>query len=87
MLFTWPSNGTTYGYLPDREDARASAPDMADVFVDLHDQMTKIQRAVEITAITRARMRAQPKDSTLAEVPPCRAKISVIAHSMGNFVL
>jgi esterase/lipase superfamily enzyme len=71
ILFTWPSNGSTYGYLPDREDARASGPDLADIFVDLHDHLTKMQRAVAMNGTT----------------PPCRAKISVIAHSMGNYVL
>ena len=72
ILFTWPSNGTTYGYLPDREDARASGPDLADVFVDLHDHLTKMQRA---TAINNGK------------TSPCRAKVSVISHSMGNYVL
>lgn len=70
VLFTWPSNGSTFGYLPDREDARASGPDLADVFVDLHDHLTKMQRAAAI-----------------AGAAACRAKISVIAHSMGNYVL
>ena len=71
ILFTWPSNGSTFGYLPDREDARASGPDLADVFVDLHEHLTKMQRAAAINGTT----------------PPCRAKMSVISHSMGNYVL
>ncbi|HXJ59159.1 MAG TPA: alpha/beta hydrolase [Verrucomicrobiae bacterium] len=71
ILFTWPSNGSTFGYLPDREDARASAPDLADVFVDLYEHLTKMQRATALNGLTA----------------PCRAKISVIAHSMGNYVL
>ena len=71
ILFTWPSNGNSYGYLPDREDARASGPDLADVFVDLHDHLTKMQRAAAINGATL----------------PCRAKMSVISHSMGNYVL
>jgi esterase/lipase superfamily enzyme len=70
ILFTWPSNGTTYGYMPDREDARASAPDLADVFVDVHDHLVLMQRAVAING----------------NIPPCRAKISVISHSMGNYI-
>lgn len=70
VLFTWPSDGSTFGYLPDREDARASGPDLADVFVDLHDHLTKMQRA-----------------AVIAKAAACRAKISVIAHSMGNYVL
>ncbi|MCW5554291.1 MAG: alpha/beta hydrolase [Verrucomicrobiae bacterium] len=71
ILFTWPSNGSTFGYLPDREDARASGPDLAEVFVDLHDHLSKMQRAAAINGGRAA----------------CRAKISVIAHSMGNYVL
>jgi esterase/lipase superfamily enzyme len=70
ILFTWPSNGATSGYLPDREDARASAPDLANVFVDLHDHLVLMQRAVAMSKTTSC----------------CRAKISVIAHSMGNYV-
>ena len=71
ILFTWPSNGSTFGYLPDREDARASGPDLAEVFVDLHDHLTKMQRAAAINGAAQA----------------CRAKMSVISHSMGNYVL
>lgn len=33
ILFTWPSAGSVAGYLSDREDARASAPQVADIFV------------------------------------------------------
>lgn len=71
VLFTWPSNGNTYGYLPDREDARASGPDLAEVFVDLHDHLTRMQRAAAMGVAAL----------------PCRAKVSVISHSMGNYVL
>lgn len=71
ILFTWPSNGTSFDYLPDREDARVSAPDLAEVFVDLHDHLVKVQRATAI----------------IEKAAPCRAKMSVIAHSMGNYVL
>jgi len=71
ILFTWPSNGSTFGYLPDREDARASGPDLADVFVDLHEHLSKMQRVA----------------SRKGQAAACRAKISVISHSMGNYVL
>lgn len=71
VLFTWPSNGSTFGYLPDREDARASGPDLAEIFVELHDHLTKMQRAAAINGAPQA----------------CRAKMSVISHSMGNYVL
>jgi len=69
ILFTWPSDGSTFDYLPDREDARASAPDLAQIFVHVHDYLVTRQRATALT-----------------EAQPCRAKISLIAHSMGNYV-
>ena len=71
ILFTWPSNGSTFGYLPDREDARASGPDLADVFVDLHEYLSKMQRVA----------------ARKGQAAACRAKMSVISHSMGNYVL
>ncbi|HEX6829790.1 MAG TPA: alpha/beta hydrolase, partial [Burkholderiales bacterium] len=37
ILFSWPSNGSPAGYLPDREDARNSGPQTAELFVRLHD--------------------------------------------------
>ncbi len=33
VLYTWPSDGSVAGYLPDREDARDSAPALAGAFV------------------------------------------------------
>lgn len=70
VLYTWPSNGSAAGYLPDREDARDSAPALADALVQLHDHIVAMQR---LAARTPAKQ--------------CRAKISVISHSMGNFVI
>jgi len=72
VLFTWPSDDATYAYLPDREDARTSAADLAQVFTVLHDTITKIQRSSSLRG---------------GRADPCRAKVSVIAHSMGNYVL
>jgi len=70
VLFTWPSAGLPTDYLPDRGEAEASAPDLADLLCQLYDWMAvKQQQAV--------------KDPAKA----CRAKTSIIAHSMGNFVL
>lgn len=69
VLFTWPSNGLTSGYLPDRSDARTSGPALARVCNSLYEQAMLMQeRAADGTAL-------------------CRAKVSIIAHSMGNFVL
>ena len=72
VLFTWPSNDHAYDYLPDREDARATAPDLAQVFIKLHDDIVTVQRATAVNG---------------GNATPCRAKVSVIAHSMGNWVL
>jgi esterase/lipase superfamily enzyme len=71
VLYSWPSDGSAAGYLPDREDARDSGQQSADLFVRLHELVLINQRAA-----------ADTKDAGRA----CRAKISVIAHSMGNYV-
>lgn len=72
VLATWPSNGNAASYLPDREDARDGATLFADIFVRLYDHVRKMQL-----------LAAKKDDPTIL----CRAKISVIAHSMGNYVL
>lgn len=72
VLFSWPSDGSVAGYLPDREDARDSGPHAAELFVRLYDIATAQQR---LAARTR-----DPRNF-------CRAKISVIGHSMGGFVV
>ena len=70
ILYTWPSNGSVAGYLPDREDARASAPTLADALVMLHEHIINMQQL-----------------AALKPTKQCRAKISIIAHSMGNYVM
>ena len=72
VLFSWPSNGSVAGYLPDREDARKSGPHAAELFVRLHDIAAAQQRLAARTC--------DPKNF-------CRAKISVIGHSMGSYVV
>ena len=70
VLFSWPSDGMKIAYLPDREDARRCAPDVAHVFSAVYDWL-----------LERQTLAARQPDKA------CRAKISVIAHSMGNYVL
>jgi esterase/lipase superfamily enzyme len=70
ILFTWPSDGMVTNYLPDRSDARESAPDLADLLANLYDWLIQKQEATEKPG-----------------AKPCRAKTSMIAHSMGNYVL
>jgi esterase/lipase superfamily enzyme len=72
VLYSWPSKGSVAGYLPDREGARACAPDLAQLFVDLNDYLVKKQRIAAATD--------DPEKL-------CKAKISVIAHSMGGYVM
>ena len=45
ILFTWPSEGLTLGYLPDREEARKSGDAFANVLSELYDWLTANQRA------------------------------------------
>jgi esterase/lipase superfamily enzyme len=72
VLFSWPSKGSVAGYLPDREEAHDAAPDLAQLFVDLNDHLIKQQRIAA---------------STNDPSKLCKAKISVIAHSMGGYVM
>jgi esterase/lipase superfamily enzyme len=72
VLYTWPSNGSSAGYLPDREDARASGEQTADLFTALHDIVLRNEVVAAETGDPAKR---------------CRAKISIIAHSMGNYVV
>lgn len=70
VLFSWPSDGMKLGYLPDRADARACAPDLTDVLSACYDWLL-------VKQVEGAR---DPKKA-------CRAKLSIIAHSMGNYLL
>jgi esterase/lipase superfamily enzyme len=72
ILFTWPSDGTKLGYYPDRIDARNCAQDLADVLGDFYDYLIMKQNDAM----------AHPDDPEKI----CRAKFSMIAHSMGNYV-
>ncbi|MBL0938315.1 MAG: alpha/beta hydrolase [Gemmatimonadaceae bacterium] len=67
ILFTWPSDGSVGGYLPDRQDARRSADDLTNVLSALYDWLVSKQ------GVTGAKA--------------CRAKTSIIAHSMGAYVV
>jgi esterase/lipase superfamily enzyme len=72
VLYSWPSNGTSAGYLPDREDARKSGEQTAELFTTLYDAV-----------FANENMAAETGDPTKR----CKAKISIIAHSMGNYVV
>jgi esterase/lipase superfamily enzyme len=70
ILFTWPSDGAYLGYIPDRDQARSTAPDLSAVLNEFYDWLLQKQKA----AIRNA------SDA-------CKAKTSIVAHSMGNYVL
>src|SRR5947209_18509087 len=73
IWFDWPSKGTAMGYLPDREGARQCAPDLADVLDDFYEWLLGMENSAA----------ENPTDPDSV----CRAKTSIIAHSMGNFLL
>jgi esterase/lipase superfamily enzyme len=80
ILYDWPSLGTVAGYLPDRVTARQCADDLTDILSNLFDWLIKKQKDA-VTAAAAVLVGKTPS------VTPCKAKVSVIAHSMGNYVL
>lgn len=73
IWFDWPSKGTALGYLPDRGLAEACAPDLADVLQSFYDWLLQMEQSAA----------AAPTDPASV----CQAKTSIIAHSMGNYLL
>jgi esterase/lipase superfamily enzyme len=73
ILYDWPSLGTVVGYEPDRAHARQCAEDLTDILSELFDWLIKKQQD------------AINSDGDPEKV--CKAKVSLIAHSMGNYVL
>lgn len=71
IMYDWPSLGSVLGYLPDRAHARECANDFADILSTLYEYMRTQQLTLE----------SNPN------AQPCKAKISIIAHSMGNYLL
>ncbi|HYT91846.1 MAG TPA: alpha/beta hydrolase [Gemmataceae bacterium] len=71
VLFTWPSRGQPLAYWPDRAAAEACAPDLFNVLTTMYDWLAAQQTAALMDPAA----------------PPCRAKTSMIAHSMGNYVM
>jgi esterase/lipase superfamily enzyme len=70
VLLTWPSKGEVYDYLPDRDEVRKCAGDLADVMAAFYYNLAQ----------TRS-----PAASGSGNV--CKAKVSIIAHSLGNFLI
>ncbi len=73
ILYDWPSLGTIVGYEPDRAHARECAGDLTDILAELFDWLVKKQQ-----------------DAIKSDGDPqvaCKAKVSLISHSMGNYVV
>jgi esterase/lipase superfamily enzyme len=80
VSFDWPSYGNILGYYPDRAHARECAQDLTDILSDLFDWLVKKQDDARKFAVATA----QGKKT---KTEPCKAKVSVISHSMGNYVM
>jgi hypothetical protein len=80
ISFDWPSYGNILGYYPDRAHARECAQDLTDILSELFDWLVKKQNDALEAAVATAQNK-KPKTE------PCKAKVSVISHSMGNYVL
>jgi esterase/lipase superfamily enzyme len=80
VSFDWPSYDSVLGYYPDRAHARACAQDLTDILSALFDWLVRKQDDTRKAAVATAR----GKKPT---VEPCKAKVSVISHSMGNYVM
>jgi esterase/lipase superfamily enzyme len=75
-IFSWPADGTIVpfiSYASDRDDARSSAKAIA--------------RALQRFLAYLADLSRQVRDGTLPKEQLCRAKIHLVAHSMGNYAL
>jgi esterase/lipase superfamily enzyme len=73
ILYDWPSWGNILGYEPDRARARQCAENLTDILSALFDWLVGQQKAAIASG-------GDPEKA-------CRAKLSVIAHSMGNYVV
>lgn len=80
VSFDWPSYGNVAGYYPDRAHARACAQDLTDILSAVFDWLVKKQQDARKAAVAVAR-------GNVPTTEACKAKVSVIAHSMGNYVL
>ncbi|MGA8072287.1 MAG: alpha/beta hydrolase [Candidatus Acidiferrales bacterium] len=82
VLYDWPSYGEVYDYLPDRAHARDCANDLATILSALYDIMQNQEQLTQ-----RAASIARASGAAVSPNAACRAKTSIIAHSMGNYLL
>jgi esterase/lipase superfamily enzyme len=79
-IFSWPADGRIVpflSYASDRDDARSSAKAIA----------RALQRLLAHLAGIQARAQEQIRRGERPDPPLCRAKIHLVAHSMGNYAL
>ena len=77
ILYDWPSCGNVVGYYPDREHARICSNDLIEILKAFYDWLlVKQQETIK-----------SPIDKNGNPTAACKAKVSVIAHSMGNYLL
>jgi len=86
VSFDWPSFGNVLGYYPDREHARQCADDLVVILTQLFDHLEEKQDDAIKAAFAQAAAESNPKVK-IPKAEPCKAKVSVISHSMGNYVL
>jgi len=91
--FCWPSNGNTISYLSDKDDARNSATAMLRVIEKIH----QYHSLLVTTRRSKLALKAKKKHPENSEAEralfdkllraQCNTKISMLCHSMGNYVL
>ena len=95
--FTWPANGGgpvsgTVAYLSDKSDARASAGALNRAVAKIHEFHLMLTRAQQ-TKLKEAANAKHPNNPSAADElyttmieKECPVKISLLCHSMGNYV-
>jgi esterase/lipase superfamily enzyme len=93
IIFSWPSNGDVFGYLDDKDDARASTGAFNKFLhlVSYYHQLftsgqTKLlqQKAIEKNKQNQEKSRI---DYVKLQNKICKTSINLVCHSMGNYLL
>jgi len=96
FVFSWPSNGSVtppWHYFSDRDDAEASGTAMAralrrllDFLSEMESDLDKARRATA-QATTAAKTSGTAPEGAHDLGQPCRQRMHLVAHSMGNWAL
>ncbi|MHC4107425.1 MAG: alpha/beta hydrolase [Planctomycetota bacterium] len=97
LIFSWPADGGglrgTVNYLGDKRDAQASAPAFNRAFEKIHRYLADFNGEFRERLIERAARRfaddRERRDRFITEQleKGCPFKLTMLAHSMGNYVL